>query len=116
MPSSSNNPTTPEPSTDPMAKQKRNAVVAHSATLNDARSDKQVYALLRTAFRNALRQEVGSVRAAAAWMRTTASTVQRWTSGERPVNAAMVLRSRRLSAPFVQNLRLLVAVRNGRRE
>lgn len=76
-----------------------------------ARTDTQVYALVRTALRHALRRCGASVRTGARWMRVAPSTVQRGLSGKVPVNPIHVLRSRRLSKHFIGCLALL----NGRR-
>lgn len=75
------------------------------------RSDEEVYAMGRTALRHAMKRTGASVRAAARWMRTTPSVVQRGLAGKRPVNPLIVLRSRRLSKHFLGCLVLL----NGRR-
>jgi hypothetical protein len=71
-----------------------------------ARTDKQVYALARTSFVHAVRTTRASVRTAALWMRVAPSTVTAWLSGKTPVNALKVLRSRRLSKPFLVCLRI----------
>lgn len=74
-----------------------------------ARTDEEVYAMLRTATKHALERAGASVRAAALRMRTDKSTVQRATTTGR-VNIAVILRSRRIAKHFLGCLLLL----NGR--
>jgi hypothetical protein len=71
------------------------------------RTDDQVTALVQSALRHALVHTRASTRDAARWMRVTQSTVHRWLVGETPVNPLRVLRSRRLSKPFLVCLRIL---------
>lgn len=78
--------------------------------LEKARSDEEVYAMLRTAFSHALRRAGASVRAGAIRMRVDKATVVRAKKSGR-VNIAHVLRSRRISKHFLGCLALL----NGRR-
>jgi hypothetical protein len=77
------------------------------------RSDAQVTALVQSAWRHALSVTKASTRDAARWMRVPQSTVHRWLVGKTPVNPLKVLRSRRLSRPFLLCLRVLDR-RNGR--
>lgn len=81
---------------------KRVAVVAERG-----RTDQQVTALVQSAFRHALERSAASTRDAARWARVSHSTIHRWLAGEVPVNPLKVLRSRRLSKPFLVCLRLL---------
>lgn len=71
------------------------------------RSDAQVTALVQSAWRHALAMTKASTRDAARWMRVPQSTVHRWLAGKTPVNPLKVLRSRRLSKPFLMCLRVL---------
>jgi hypothetical protein len=70
-------------------------------TKNGGRSDLDVYARARTAFVHCLESAGASVRGAARMLRVASSTVQRYRSGEIPVNPLIILRSPRLSRPFL---------------
>lgn len=72
---------------------------------------KNPYLISRTALRNCLTETDTSVRRAAKGMRKAPSTVQRYLAEGFDIPP---LRSPRLAACFVNNLRLLIAVRNGK--
>lgn len=74
--------------------------------LEKARSDEEVYAMLRTALSHALRRAGATVRSGALRMRTDKSTVVRAAKTGR-VNIAHVLRSRRIAKHFLGCLLLL---------
>lgn len=97
-----------------MANVKRSKSSRHSARPNNVtgdRSHQQVRQLVRAAFVQCLRDEGVSIRDSARFMRCSPTTAQRIASSGAEL---LPLRSHRLAWSFLKNLRLLVAVRNGR--
>lgn len=94
-----------------MARRKTAIQDSRKAIGKHHRSDEEVSRLVRTALAQCLTQEDVTVRQAARSFGVAKSTVERWKKRGFVIH---VLRSRKLAACFLKNLRLLVAVRNGR--